>query len=633
MVARFTRLPRRAEDTWQGGVVRMPMWVDGPDGTPYRPWGGVWVSLETGLVNVKLGEPGEDPGRLALDAMLELGFRFAQTRPSSIQVEDEALGAQIAQALADPQLGVTVVPRLDEVRTMLRRMEAETNPKPHPAPLDVKGVTVERMRAFAAAARDFYMAVPWRHLSDEDLIEVEAPSVAAGFRHLTVLGHAGHTFGVGFYASPEAYERVREASGDDMLVEGDGRWIVFFGPPWETPFADVDLWEEHGLPLAGPEAYPLAAWFGPSRRMRRANARELGDLEAILLALARSTEGEIDQGRWSHEVSTHDGPRRVTLAIPELLVPLDASPERATRGMPDRRAMERVLVEMQRFVTGREFASEAEMNEAVRERFSAPLDRVASTASTPVERAQDLIYRAFEARGRRRIHLAREALEISPDCADAYVLLAEECTDPGEARGFYAQAVTAAERALGPAVFAESAGRFWRDVRTRPYMRARLGLARCLEDTGQHEEALTHYRELLRLDPGDSLGVRYLLLAGLLLAGHDDEAGALQDRYGEDVTALWSYGRALWTFRREGDTPASRQRLRAAFRANRHVPGYLSGDTEWAGLVPDSYAMGSREEAIVVLDEQGEAWKATPGALEWLGSQAPAGKRRKRRRR
>jgi hypothetical protein len=54
--ARFTRLPRRAADTWQGGLIRMPVWIDREDDTPYRPWGGVWVSLETGLVNVKLGE-------------------------------------------------------------------------------------------------------------------------------------------------------------------------------------------------------------------------------------------------------------------------------------------------------------------------------------------------------------------------------------------------------------------------------------------------------------------------------------------------------------------------------------------------------------------------------------------------
>ena len=180
MLARFTRLPRRSGDTWQGGVVRMPMWVDGPDGTPYRPWGGVWVSLETG---------GGD-ATLALDALLELGFKFARTGPAAIQVADQALGEQIARAIGDPELAVTVDPHLAAVKAMVQRMASETSGAPSPAALDRKGMTVERMRAFAAAARAFHDAAPWRFLSDEDLIHVEAPSVGAAFRHVTVLGGA-----------------------------------------------------------------------------------------------------------------------------------------------------------------------------------------------------------------------------------------------------------------------------------------------------------------------------------------------------------------------------------------------------------------------------------------------------------
>ena len=84
---------------------------------------------------------------------------------------------------------------------------------------------------------------------------------------------------------------------------------------------------------------------------------------------------------------------------------------------------------------------------------------------------------------------------------------------------------------------------------------------------------------------------------------------------------------------REGDCTASRQRLRAAFRSNRHLPGYLMADSAWEGPTPESYAMGSREEAAICVDELGDAWEATPGARQWLASHAPAGKRRKRHRR
>jgi tetratricopeptide (TPR) repeat protein len=373
-------------------------------------------------------------------------------------------------------------------------------------------------------------------------------------------------------------------------------------------------------------------WFGPGGRVRRPEPRELGEMEAILLALARTTEAEIDEGRWSHEVVTHDGARRVTLAIPELLRPLDAPAGAARTGMPDRRAMERVLLEVQRFAATREFASEAELNEAVQARFTGAMDAIQSTAATPLDRAQDLAYHAMDARGRRRVQLARKALEESPDCADAYVILAEECADLERARDFYAQGVAAGERALGPAAFEENAAPFWGDIRTRPYLRALFGLARCLEDLDQGEEALTHYRKLLRLNPVDNQGVRYGFLAALLLEGRDDEAAALLLQYGDEPSATWKYGGALWAFRRLGDCPESRQRLRAAFRANRHVPGYLTGESEWPDVLPDSYAFGSREEAAICVDELGVAWEATPDAVEWLASHAPAGKSRKRRR-
>jgi len=633
MLARFARLPRRSEDTWQGGILHMPMWVDGPDGTPYRPRGAVWVSLETGLANAKVAESNGEDGTVALDALLELGFKFAQTRPAGIQVADKALGEQIARTLGDTELAVTVDPRLDEVKAMVARMAAETNGEPHPAALDREGMTVERMRAFAAAARDFYAAAPWRHLSDEDLIHVEAPRLGKAFRHMTVLGRAGQTFGLGFFASAKDLDTLHASPDPETLLADGGRWAVLFGAPWETPFSDLDLWEEHGFPLAAAGAYPVAAWFGASDRMRRPDARELGDIETILLALSRTTEAEIDQGRWSHEVVAHVGPCRVTLAIPELLRPLDAPSDSARHGMLDRRVMERVLLEVQRFAATREFASESEMNDALQAKFTGSMDTIASTATTPVERAQDLVYRATEARGRRRIQLARKALDLSADCADAYVLLAEECANLSQARDLYVQGVAAGERVLGPTVFAEEAGHFWADVRTRPYMRARFGLARCLDDLGQRDEALTHYRELLRLNPGDNQGVRYASLNALLLTGRDDEAGTLLLQFGDEPSALWQYGRALWAFRREGDCPASRQRLRAAFRSNRHLPGYLVGDSEWAGLAPQSYAVGSREEAVICVDELEDAWDATPGALEWLATHAPAGKRRKRHRR
>ena len=59
-------------------------------------------------------------------------------------------------------------------------------------------------------------------------------------------------------------------------------------------------------------------------------------------------------------------------------------------------------------------------------------------------KAQDVMYDAWErTTSRSRIALAHKALGISPLCADAYVLLAEEARSIKEARDYYAKGVEA----------------------------------------------------------------------------------------------------------------------------------------------------------------------------------------------
>jgi tetratricopeptide (TPR) repeat protein len=302
--------------------------------------------------------------------------------------------------------------------------------------------------------------------------------------------------------------------------------------------------------------------------------------------------------------------------------------------MPDRRVMERTFAEIERFMAQTNFQSLDEANAAIQARFMGrPMDAMPSTASTPLEKAQDLVYQAFDARGRRRIQLAKKALELSPDCADAYVLLAEESPDPEAAHNLYAQGVAAGERALGPKMFEENVGHFWGLVQTRPYMRARYGLAGCLEDLGREDEAISHYRELLRLNPNDNQGVRDILLPLLLSIGRDADAGALLAQYTDDPTASWRYGWALWTFRNEGESPAARDRLREAVKANRHVPSYLTGKAAIPEVLPDGFSLGSLEEAMICADGMIEVWNETPGAIPWLLAVAPKQQSKKRRRR
>src|SRR5579864_1257957 len=633
-IERFKRLPRRSDDEWQGGIAQVLTWIErGPDGRPYRPWAGIWVSQKSGFVHLKMeSEPGAHDWTLAVDALVEFGLKrqLAGYRPGRLQVRDKDLGVRLLNAIGDSDLALTVLPDLPAVRDVLTNMAERIAGAPLPPnALDAADVTVDRMRAFAEAARRFYEAALWRYLSDEDLILVESPAVVHGLSHVTVLGAAGQTFGLGFFESAADHTEVQESPGPEHFM-ARARWSLFYGPISHLPFGDADLWQEHGLPVAGDDAYPIAIQFKPGGTPRRPDVGVLSYLEGLLRALAETTETEIDRGRWTRRLETYEGPATYRLCIPDLLKPLDAPVGRQV-GLHDRRAMERVMLEMERFMAASEFEDIEQANEAIRRRFRGPMDAVPSTGSTPIEKAQEMAYRAFQARGRRRIQLVRRALELSGDCADAYVILAEQSEDVAKAVDLYAQGVAAGERALGPGTFAQNAGRIWELIATRPYMRSRMGLAQCLEELGRRGEAIGHYRELLRLNPHDNQGVRFSLLPALLISGLDGEAGALLEQFRGDPTAVLLYGRSLLMFRREGDSPAARAGLRRALGANHRVRKYLTGTAELPATDPPSYALGSDEEAVICARALADVWQTTPGAAEWLRTEARAKKSRKRR--
>jgi tetratricopeptide (TPR) repeat protein len=234
--------------------------------------------------------------------------------------------------------------------------------------------------------------------------------------------------------------------------------------------------------------------------------------------------------------------------------------------------------------------------------------------------AQMLMYDAWDAPSRRQaVRITRRALEMYPHCADAYVLLAEETAETVEqARDLYAQGVAAGERSLGRKAFTEDVGHFWGILETRPYMRARAGLAGCLWALGEREAAVDHYHDLLRLNPNDNQGIRDPLATCLLDLGRDEELDRLLTAYGEDLSAVWLYTWALWAFRCTGDSEEARRRLGEAIQDNPHVPAFLLGRKRQPRRLPDTYAYGSPDEAILYVSENRGVWQRTPGALGWL---------------
>jgi hypothetical protein len=264
-VGRFKQLPQRTGEIWQGGLVRLPAWIDdptAPDAEPYRPTGVLWVSLRTGLMHLALPPEGSSASpEFALTALLEFGLKWSkglEGRPARVEVREPALRDALADPLAKMSTSVTVVDELTAVREVLNNLEAEaTGGQRLPGVLESPGVTPDRLRAFAEAAVSFYTARVWDYLANEDLIVVDSERMPRAMQHVSVLGQGGQEFGISFFESREAFEGVLDLA--DAGRSASRAHGVTFGPIDELPFADADAWSDYALPVAGPRAYPLAA--------------------------------------------------------------------------------------------------------------------------------------------------------------------------------------------------------------------------------------------------------------------------------------------------------------------------------------------------------------------------------------
>jgi len=266
------------------------------------------------------------------------------------------------------------------------------------------------------------------------------------------------------------------------------------------------------------------------------------------------------------------------------------------------------IEEMNKYLVGKDFDEiEAEYNELHPE-------------ATPKERAEDLILEAMEETSRReRKRLAKEALEIYPNSADAFIILAEEAGSPEEALQLCERAMQAGYEDLGAEFFEKNEGHFWGITETRPYMRAKSNVAQLQWGLGKEDEAIANYKECLKLNPNDNQGVRDPLLTYLLIKNDLDGAEQILNQYNDDVGASHEYNKALWLYKKYGsNSNEANEQLRHAIEENKYVPPYLLGNQKLPLETPDSYSIGGKDEAMIYAEEAMRAWNETPGALKWL---------------
>ncbi len=516
-------------------------------------------------------------------------------RPKEVKFEQADLLEAIAPALKEIKVAASAGEAPSFITNLIANLTGELSQAlagdavELPGLLSIAGTNPKMIASLFDAAAGFYRLAPWRNIANEHTLAVTIdPPGEQVF--VQVMGNGGMEFGLSLYRSWEEVLRMFEFSNSplDKLPES-GMHGLTFEDKGELPSDDQAALRKYGWKTAGRKACPMPIIFTKDGGAERPDRQELIYYEALLRGLPGFIEHNLTpDGKGDFlaveaviETRTGDGPARLTIRYPAgELPPLDE--DGFWTEVPE------LAVEL-------------------------PENLVAAN------RLADQAWQEKDAK--KRLQLARQALEISPDCCEACLVLAHDAETEEESHEWLEKAAQAGERLLGQDFIDENAGFLWDYHEARPYLRALDGLGESLEELGETEKALEIYQTLLDLNEQDHQGARYDALRLLLQLNRDEDAEELLEEFEEEGSATWAYAQALLAFRQAGDTAHSRAALKKALRTNRHAPAYLTGAKPLPEEAPEAVGFGDENEAIDYALFNYALWWSTPGAVDWLKKQ------------
>ncbi len=628
------RTKRRVKpgEEWASAIVRLPTWIQPEDGAtpPYRPLAALWIGRQAGVAKIS---PGAQTPAEAVEQAGDLLREFAGdkdnrgTLPAVLTMTPSPLAEAVAAKLKPLGVNIQIEAEIPVVHDLMRQMRKELAPDSPNSPLAGKEVRVKDLHAFAEAAALFYQAAPWKFLHDSDLIAFDPATSPAALRFGVVLGNGGQEFGIGFYATRELFEQMLgQADPEQMmaLMEEHRVWNMSFFEETQLPVVDHDLFLDYNLPRSGNNLFPAIVGMKGPEDVKRPNREKLVFIEGVLRALAATTEQQVDSGAWSVRVETIDGPGVVNFSLPLLQ-------ETAEPTVGDNPAGMFALLEKVQRGLMRRYQADPTLSTEQPLQVEVDMSNLDSLnippAETPQEKAREKALVAMATRGRRRLHVAKEALEISPDAADAWNIIAEYAPTDEERLAGFRKAAEVGERGMDPAIRKEADGELSQYLDAKPYLRARLGVIAMLRRLGREEEALQEMAQVLDMDKPDEANLRFEYLPALLGAHRDADALQFAARYPEEQGVLWTYLTALATFRAQGPSGEATRLVREAVKKYPAVAQMLLAPdpekmTEAMGEALQNYE-GTSFEAV---GHVAMLWNETPPAMDLLRqAQMPIG--------
>lgn len=562
-------------------------------------------------IEVAIGEPSADSMLEFLKQTIQkeipptAGERSAPTMSIELCVADETLYDRLSDPLDVLEIPLYYTPNEPAAKLFQKKLPNHVFRSSLPGILSGEGVTEELAGNFFQAAARFYKAAPWTYLPMLEPLSVRI--LPQPERFVCFQGMKGALPGLMLFREWENLKTtLLEISVKKKECDSPARYqTCYFSYAGVAPLADVQAAEEHSWELAGERAFPFPAslmdddFFRPNRNQLLWYQAALPALTEFVSSLERDPEGEFLPAQSVLVVQTSTGEQKVEIAYPGGELDLASLP--LTQYQDDR-------------IDYRDFLYTKPEGQ--------PGELLPGSENDP---AQALIHQAHQETSRAsRIMLAYQALSLSPQCADAYIILAEDDAGTfGKALRYYRQAVQLTEPKLkgkGPLDLGEIEDRY--AVIIHPYLTAKQGLAYTLTVLRELAEAVRHYQEILKLVPEDPLYVRGKLLSLLLDLDRVKEADQLLDEYKNPHNPDWQYTRALRQYQQEGNSRRARRELRGALESNPFVAEQLISPVFDEEEELESYVLADMQDrAHSYRNKFRHLWQRTPGALSWLEDQ------------
>ncbi|MGZ8866975.1 MAG: hypothetical protein ACXW2P_01430 [Thermoanaerobaculia bacterium] len=138
-------------------------------------------------------------------------------------------------------------------------------------------VEPEVVSRFFTAAAALFRAAPWKGVTEDQVVRIDIPRLGIDGSCLSVIGHAGQSFGFLLFRSLDDFDDFIGGGGSGLLS-------VSFGSKKLVAPSMLEEIREHAWLIAGPKGYPSALSFDAKREALDVTERDYEVLTAAAVA-------------------------------------------------------------------------------------------------------------------------------------------------------------------------------------------------------------------------------------------------------------------------------------------------------------------------------------------------------------